>query len=207
MNNHLDILEFTVPTKEMINPCRDEKWKFLCKLRQAWMPWYLSQHKITKKDIVWVLDNTAYQSSDGKWEAEFITSVFRQNTGVQRTSDLIVSCLEKFGFISGERDKARLQERLTPCLQSLLPGRTVKIDFNKKRNIRMKMSPSGLGGISRNIKSLPAFEDGKMVTSLAKVPLGTRGILQMKTQYAEPEGWAVISGWFELLIMVDKKIT
>jgi hypothetical protein len=77
-------------------------------------------------------------------------------------------------------------------MQSILPARKVNVEFDQKE--KLVLGPGGRNAISSDIKSLPQARDGDIVTSNARVPEGTNGVLSMKTFYAEPEGWAVISG-------------
>lgn len=59
----------------------------------------------------------------------------------------------------------------------------------------------GRNGISSDIKPLPAYRDGDIINSPAVVPRGANGILDMRTVFAEPEGWAIISGTYSLAIL------
>lgn len=79
-----------------------------------------------------------------------------------------------------------------PVMQAILPGRIVNVKFPRSKDL--KLGPGGRNAISSDIKSLPAFNDGDVVPSVALVPDGSNGLLRMKTAYAEPEGWGLISG-------------
>ncbi|KAK2629772.1 hypothetical protein QTJ16_000592 [Diplocarpon rosae] len=152
--------------------------------------WNPLPQAVTDHDTVWLLDNTAYRDASGKWQAEFITAVFGQDTGVQ-VSTIVADIAEKVGLGQGDAQEATIQHRLMPFVQRILPGRSVPIEFAKQQKI--KLGPAGRNGISSDVKAVPMHEDGTVVSSLALVPEGANGILESSTAYAEPEGWGVIS--------------
>lgn len=153
--------------------------------------WNPLPQAVTDNDTVWLLDNTAYRTSSGKWQAEFVAAVFDKETGVE-ISTVVADIAEKVGLGKGNAAEAMIRERLMPFVQNILPGRTVTIDFAKQQEL--KLGPGGRNGISSDIESVPSHGDGTIVSSFAKVPTGANGILQSNTFYAEPEGWGVISG-------------
>jgi len=146
---------------------------------------------ITGHDIVWLLDNTAYRSATtNKWEAEFVAAVFEENTG-QEVSKVVADVAEKVGIGKGDAAEDTIRERLMLFMRAILPGRAVKVDFSQSKVL--KLGPGGSNGISSDIRILPSYKDGEIVSSVAKVPKGANGVLEMKTAYAEPEGWGLIS--------------
>lgn len=154
--------------------------------------WNPIPQEITGRDQVWLLDNTAYRSErTGEWEAEFVAAVFDQHTGVQ-LSRVVADIAEKVGIGRGDAAEATIQERLVPFVQSTLPGRKVKVNFDHRKPLIL--GPGGRNAISNDTKVLPHHADGHIVTSVAKVPKGANGELKMKTVYAEPQGWGIISG-------------
>ncbi|KUJ13973.1 uncharacterized protein LY89DRAFT_590393 [Mollisia scopiformis] len=154
-------------------------------------PWNPLGEKVSGKDTVWLLDNTAYRNAKtGKWEAEFVAAVFDQDTGVE-VSTVVANVAEKVGLGKGDRAEATIQERLMPFMQTILPGRVVAVDFEDQD--KLKLGPGGRNGISSDIRSVPEHKDGEIVESTALVPQGANGVLNMSTAYAEPEGWGVIS--------------
>lgn len=154
-------------------------------------PWNPLPQNVTKNDTVWILDNTAYRSANGEWQAEFVVAVFDQDTG-EEVSRIVADVAEKIGLGKGDKAEETIRERITPFVQAILPGRVVKIDVGKLKQI--KTSPGGSNAISSDLRYLPQRKDGQAVTSTALVPKGADGILQSKTVYAEPGGWAVVSG-------------
>jgi hypothetical protein len=146
---------------------------------------------ITDNDTVWLLDNTAHRSSvTNKWEAEFVAAVFDKDTGLE-VSTVVADIAEKLGFGKGDAAEATIRDRLMPFMQSILPGRKVNVILE---NTTVTLGPGGRNAISADVKPVPSHNDGKIVSSTANVPKGANGILTMRTAYAEPEGWAVISG-------------
>ncbi|CZR58797.1 related to actin cytoskeleton organization and biogenesis [Phialocephala subalpina] len=148
--------------------------------------------KISEKDTVWLLDNTAYRNAKtGQWEAEFVAAVFDQNTGVE-VSTVVADVAEKVGLGKGDAAEATIQERLMPFMQNILPGRVVAVDYSG--GSQTKLGPGGRNAISSDIRDVPDFfKDGEIMDSVAVVPKGANGVLSMMTAYAEPEGWGVIS--------------
>ena len=149
--------------------------------------------EITDNDTVWLLDNTAVRDpKTGEWQAEFVAAVFDKDTGLE-VSTVVADIAEKVGIGRGDQQEEIIRERLMPFMQSILPGRIVNVDFGGVKALRL--GPGGRNAISSNIKKLAtAHKDGDVVTSFAKVPSQTNGVLQMDTAFAEPEGWGVISG-------------
>ncbi|KAH8816683.1 hypothetical protein F5884DRAFT_776984 [Xylogone sp. PMI_703] len=147
-------------------------------------------HPISADDTLWLLDNTAYKDTSGQWRGEFVAAVFDQSTGVE-VSTVVADIAEKVGLGKGDAQEATIRQRLMPFMQSILPGRVTTVDFNKE--IKLKLGPGGTNAISSDIKVIPRHNNGEIITSKAVVPKGTNGILEMKTVYAEPTGWGVIS--------------
>ena len=153
--------------------------------------WNPLSKKITENDSVWLLDNTAHRSaSTGKWEAEIVACVFDKNTGLE-VSTVVADIASKLGLGKGDAAEATIRDRLEPFMQTILPGRKVEVDFEGQT---FSLGPGGRNAISSDVRTLPGHQDGDVVSSTAQVPKGTNGILTMKTVYAEPEGWGVISG-------------
>ncbi|GAP92287.1 putative actin filament organization protein app1 protein [Rosellinia necatrix] len=146
---------------------------------------------VTASDMVWLLDNTAYRNAQtGLWEAEYVAAMFSQHTS-NSIIEAIDSVADKINL--EERDPAykTLEDRLGPFVQDIKPGTQVKALYRGKSP--MKLGPSGHNGISSDIKRLPGGRDGELVPTFARVPKGANGILEMKTFYAEAEGWGIIS--------------
>jgi hypothetical protein len=146
---------------------------------------------VTYKDAVWLFDNIAFRGQNGGWQAEFIAAVFAQHPSC-KVVDVVSELADKIGLSDGERDEETIEERIMPFLMDIKPGRVVDASFGDDDQLRL--GPGGRNGISSEIKTLPAAYAGDVVFTDADVPKGANGLLQMKTQYTEPDGWAVISG-------------
>lgn len=154
--------------------------------------WNPFPQEITANDTVWLLDNTAYRSpKTNEWQAEFVAAVFDQDSGVE-ISTVVADVAAKLGIGKGDAAEATIQERLMPFVQSILPGRVVNAEFAQKETL--KLGPGGRNAISSDIKSIPGFDSGSVVSTVARVPQGANGILEGKTFFAELEGWGLISG-------------
>lgn len=153
---------------------------------------------ITKRDTVWVFDNTAYRSrKGGGWEAEFVTAAFEQEPKTS-IADFVATVAEKIG-LADDDDVSRdvIADRIEPFLLEILPGRRVHATHNpgKRGERQLRLGPTGRNGISSDIRYLSHHaEDGDKLLTVADVPKGANGLLEGKTTYAGPEGWAVISG-------------
>ncbi|RYP38613.1 hypothetical protein DL767_002549 [Monosporascus sp. MG133] len=147
---------------------------------------------VTSQDTVWLLDNTAYRNrTSGKWEAEYVAAVFSQHSsGV--ISDAVSMIAKQIGLHERDPNWPTVEERTKLFTQTIKPATTVKALY--RNTVPLKLGPGGRHGISSDIKKLPGIENGELlVPTFADVPKGVNGILEMRTFYAEPEGWAVIS--------------
>ncbi|TQS37899.1 hypothetical protein Golomagni_01610 [Golovinomyces magnicellulatus] len=158
--------------------------------REILGPWHPFQGSITGNETVWLFDNTAYQSAEGNWMAEFVVAVFSQDIplGIE---NIFADIAQKIGLADTNESTAIIRDRLSPWLKDVLPGRIVQIHFGHQNYL--STSPGGANGISCDLYNLPNFSNGTIISSKANVPSGTDGLLKMKTLYAEPEGWGIIS--------------
>ncbi|KAM0131876.1 hypothetical protein ACHAP3_006618 [Botrytis cinerea] len=149
---------------------------------------------VTKDDTVWLLDNTAYRNqATGKWEAEFVAAVW-ETESARHVPEIIGDIVSRIGGDGDRGEDEIVEERLRPFLMDVRAGRVVHIASSSHQQVaNLKLGPCGRNGISSDIRGLLDGKDGEIVNWEAKVPLETEGILQMKTVYAEPEGWGVIS--------------
>jgi hypothetical protein len=98
----------------------------------------------------------------------------------------------KAGLSKGAQEEKTIEQRVGPFVMGILPGRQIKARSNGSD--QLKLGPGGRNGISSDLKKLPKAAGGTVATWTAEVPKGVVGELKMRTFYAEPEGWAVISG-------------
>jgi hypothetical protein len=158
-------------------------------------PYNPRPQQITDSDAVWLFDNVAFRGPRGNWEAEFVTAVLAQHPSCD-VAEVVSQVAEKIGLSKNASETATIEQRLLPFLMDIRPGRLVNAAFGSGTNL--KLGPGGRNGLSSDVKELPRGNAGDLVTTKAKVPSGANGLLEMKTMYTEPEGWAVISGerWF-----------
>lgn len=147
------------------------------------------------RDTLWMFDNTAFRNSaTGLWEAEFVAAVFERDSGVG-VDDVAAKIAEKLGLASDAAERETIRQRVDLFTREILPGRKVHVDFGaggKKQGL--DLGPGGRHAISSDRRKIPGTGDGELVRNRAKVPATTEGQLEFETIYAEPEGWAVISG-------------
>ncbi|KAI1453142.1 hypothetical protein F4805DRAFT_470292 [Annulohypoxylon moriforme] len=146
---------------------------------------------VTDEDTVWLLDNTAYRNEGtGRWEAEFVSAAFSQHSSCA-VVDAVKAVAQKIELDEKDPNYPAIEERVRPFLQDIKPGTEVKALH--RGSTPLKLGPGGRNGISSDIKGLPTKEGGELAATFAQVPKGANGVLEMKTFYAEPEGWGVIS--------------
>ncbi|KAK1773587.1 hypothetical protein QBC45DRAFT_461135 [Copromyces sp. CBS 386.78] len=145
---------------------------------------------VSKNDAVWLFDNVAFRGPNGTWQAEFVTAVFDARVSTKLV-DIVGDIAEKVGLSKGDKQEKTIEQRITPFLMEVLPGRRVDIKFGESTALRL--GPGGRNGISSDLKKLPDSAAGTVVKSAAEVPSGAGGLLELNTFYTEPEGWAVIS--------------
>lgn len=147
--------------------------------------------QIAADDVVWLMDNVAFRSPTGAWQAEFVSAAFDQKP-CERMVDLVGDIASKVGLSKGGEEEKTIEQRISPFVMEILPGRQIKVNF--EGSTKLKLGPGGRNGISSDVVRLPKAPGGTVVRSTADVPMGVVGLLEMKTVYAEPEGWAVLSG-------------
>lgn len=149
-------------------------------------------------DELWLFDNTAYRSPryPHQWTAEFVAAYFRRGSG-RDIGKVVADLAEKLGFAKGSQEEATVRERLQPFVDAILPARTVEIAVGENERNRLKLGPSGRSGISSDLVKLHGdFKDGRWIVSHAiKDPTK-----KMATRFAEPKGWAIISGMPDILL-------
>ncbi|TLD10317.1 hypothetical protein PgNI_06698 [Pyricularia grisea] len=146
---------------------------------------------ITAEDTVWLLDNVAFRDeASGRWAAEFVAVAMDQKPSVT-PFDAVQAVARTMGLNETDEGLEILEQRLMPFLQDILPGREV-IALHRGQQ-RLRLGPGGRNGISSDLRHLPDNTPGTVVKTVAQVPEGADGILTMKTFFAEPEGWAVVS--------------
>lgn len=157
---------------------------------------------VHKGQEVWLLDNTAYRDPENpeKWMAEFVAAYFTEGSG-KDIAKTVADISEKLG-LTGEnadpRAEKMIAERVQPFLNMILAAKTVDINFSDAG--KLTLGPSNAGGVSANELLLPGngYVDNQVVTSEAVLTEGGRA--HMRTAFADPEGWGVISGRHSFVI-------
>ncbi|KAK7978771.1 hypothetical protein PG988_006261 [Apiospora saccharicola] len=147
---------------------------------------------VTAEDTVWLLDNTAYKNAEtGKWEAEFVSAVFAQKPSCT-VLEAVTAVAHKIGLQDNDPNYPTIEERVLPFIQDIRPGTKVKaIQADKTL---LELGPGGRNGISSDVKTVLEGQGHPQIsTTTADVPSGVNGVREMKTFFAEPEGWSVIS--------------
>lgn len=147
--------------------------------------------QIGNDDVVWLMDNVAFRAANGHWHAEFVAAAFDHKPS-PKLVDIVGDIAARVGLAKGAKEEATIERRISPFVMEILPGRQINVKFNGSTGLRL--GPGGRNGMSSDIRRIPDASQGSVVSSTAAVPKGTTGMLEMKTFYAEPEGWAVISG-------------
>ncbi|KAI9822366.1 MAG: hypothetical protein M1827_000085 [Pycnora praestabilis] len=157
-------------------------------------------HPVDSSDTVWLLDNTAYRAPNfpHHWSAEFVTAYFLKNSG-KDLGKAVAGIADQIGLgQNGENEedgKKLIESRIQPFLNTILPARTVKVDFGGQKGDReiKILGPAGRDGISSDIHKIEGdeYKDGESVTSEAVMPDASE--VTMATGFAEPEGWGFIS--------------
>ncbi|RGP68177.1 hypothetical protein FLONG3_8252 [Fusarium longipes] len=141
-------------------------------------------------DILWLMDNTAYRNPEtDQWEAEFVAAVF-ENEPKCRVADIVSGIASTLGLAEDAAERDVIEERIIPFLWDIQAARVFWIEHKKKE---IKLGPTSINGITTSIQPVDRSHKGSIVEATALVPQGTKGIHDMQTYYAGPEGWAVIS--------------
>lgn len=158
---------------------------------------FASEARVSKEEV-WLFDNFAYQPANGSpkdsqtWQADFPVAYFKKNTG-RDLSKLVASVADNIGLGRNDEEAEKtIAQRLQPFADAIAPSRYVRITL--PTGYVQKLGPCGPGGISNQlVGKLGRYKDGDTTVSSAIPPeLAPYG--GMKTFFAAPEGWAVISG-------------
>ncbi|KAH7320269.1 hypothetical protein B0I35DRAFT_478529 [Stachybotrys elegans] len=144
---------------------------------------------VTGKDAVWLLDNTAFQTDNGQWRAEFVAAVFKQHSDNNMTG-IVTYIAELAGLADDDAERQAIRERLLPFLTDVNRLAKTHVSHVDKQ---LQLGPTGINGLSTDVLDVSNVRAGSVVTATAKVPRTTKGMLQMNTFYAGPEGWSIIS--------------
>ncbi|KAI9875417.1 MAG: hypothetical protein M1830_008511 [Pleopsidium flavum] len=153
-------------------------------------------------EAVWLLDNTAYRPvhvyphKPQPWQAEFVVAYFLRNSG-RDISKVVADIADKIGLDQEgdakvkEDGESRIRERIQPFLDSIRPARMVDVKFLSGDVTRL--GPGGRNGISSQLVTVKGEHKDGVKAEVTAIPeeVSTHG--SMIVDFAEPEGWAVIS--------------
>ena len=185
-----------------------QRWKTACSLSKAALlgsknPF--SKKATPKENIVWLLDNTAYQpikpdrDAPQPWEAEFVACFFHKGRkDISKNFSAIADLIGLDGKLgSNDAARKRIEERLTPFLMAITPARTVNIKVPCPNPSgtphRLLLGPSDVNGISSQNLLTGGGEDADGKTVICTSEDNTFPDLRCKTRFVGPEGWGVIS--------------
>lgn len=148
---------------------------------------------VAANDTVWLLDNTAYKNPETKkWEAEYVSAVFAQQPSCT-VLEAVTAVAHKIGLSDNDPNYPTIEERVLPFIQDIRPG--TKVKALQAGTDRLELGPGGRNGISSDVKPVREEQGHPQIAkTTAEVPYGANGVLEMKTFFAGPEGWSVISG-------------
>ena len=151
-----------------------------------------------KTECVWLLDSTAYRPvhvyphKPQPWQAEFVAAFFLRNSG-KDISRWVADIADKIG-IADDRPNAEaiIAKRLQPLVDTIKPARFATVCF--PNGAVQKLGPGGRDAISSGTFLVPGDNrDGDAIEVVA-LPRELTPNGHMFTHFAEPEGWAVVSG-------------
>jgi phosphatidate phosphatase APP1 len=147
-------------------------------------------HAVNTKDhSIWLLDNTASQSSGGPWQAQVVAAYFLKNSG-EDESKAVADLAALLDLADDEEAKKTITKRLQPLLDSIVPAHTVEIAIGGGKEVQ-KLGPSDRDGISTDIVNFPGtYTDGQTIVSKA---VAIEDSTPCTTTFATSTGWAVIS--------------
>lgn len=152
---------------------------------------------VTKEDEVWLFDNFAFQDpKNNTWSSEFIAAYFRRDSG-QDIAEAVSEVARIIGLADDDVARNRVAERLEPFINVIQSQKLVDIEFEKARHqANFTLGPSLDRGVSFNTFTLPGplaeHKDGDVANSTAVVEGQIKS--RMRTKFANPEGWGIISG-------------
>ena len=161
-------------------------------------------------DTVWLLDSTAYRPvhvyphRPQPWQAEFVVAYFQRNTG-KDISKFVADIADKIGLSQSSDGRVRedaertIRERLQPFLDAIKPARTVHVELPGGQVQRL--GPGGRNATSSQTIGVPGQHKDGEKAEVTAIPEVVSALGPMVVDFAEPEGWAIISGNNLLLLL------
>ena len=141
---------------------------------------------VTSDDIVWLLDNTAFQSaprdgsssSSSPWQAEFVTAVFeREAKG--RVADMVTSVVRAVGLADDAEQRKTVEKRVMPFLWDVRPARTITA-VQARPGTQLSLGPTNVNGLSSNVLQVPSSKKGSLLDTSTRLGGGEGAILDMQ---------------------------
>lgn len=154
-------------------------------------------------ETVWLLDSTAYHPVHGNphdsksWQAEFVVAYFLKNSG-RNISEVVADIAEQVGLsqdgagTSKEDVEVTIRERIQPFVDVIKPARMVDVEFPNGEIQRL--GPGGRNAISSQMLQVPGEYKGGEEIEITSSPEQASIHGAMTMNFAEPEGWTIISG-------------
>ncbi|MCJ1326137.1 hypothetical protein MMC10_002801 [Thelotrema lepadinum] len=163
-------------------------------------------------DSVWLLDNTAFRPAPNsphhrkrhsreqdQWHAEFTACFFERDSG-KDVSRWVAEIADKVGLhdmdISDEEGVKRISERVRPFLAHIRPARWVDVVTEGERggHLIRRLGPGGRSAVSSQVLGpiQGHFQEGDVANTKSLHP-GVCPLGEMRTYFADPEGWMVVS--------------
>ncbi|KAB8271236.1 hypothetical protein BDV30DRAFT_213957 [Aspergillus minisclerotigenes] len=157
-----------------------------------------------RQHTVWLFDNTAYlrvsPSAKGlveSWHAEVVACVFRRDSrkDMSKIVAMIADLIGLDGEIGTEREtRHQITRRLQPFLYHVMPAHLMMLEIPQPNSttIIQQLGPTNSNGISSQVVNMGSrrITDGSVVRSYLR---GSRDNVAMRTYFAGPNGWLVIS--------------
>ena len=163
-----------------------------------------------KSDSVWLLDNTAYRPvhiyphKPQPWQSEFVAAFFVRDSG-KDISKWVADIADKIGITEDRPNaEATIAKRLQPLVAIIKPARFANVRF--PTGDIQKLGPGGRDAISSGTFLVPGDNKDGDVIEVTSVPPALTPNGHMFTHFADPEGWAVISGE-HAVVVIDELMT
>lgn len=152
------------------------------------------------REEVWILDNTAYKTSESSaWMAEVIACFFQQGRG--DLASAVAAIVDAIGLDSKEgpqeQNRALIEERLKPFIDAVAPARKLPTVVAQKDGNTTKrlLGPSDTSGVSNQSLEVGNARQQNGDTNQMKTDDSIPNLpkAQGVTRLAGPKGWGIIS--------------
>jgi hypothetical protein len=152
-------------------------------------------------NTLWLFDNYAYQdaSSNTGWSAEIVAAYFVKGTG-SGLDKASCNVLDALGVAKGSEQEQIVRQRLLPLVEEISPITSVDV---RSGHQAITLGPSGENGISSDVKQIgkPGNVNGDKMIGVPVQQTLFPGV-EMETCFAVEDGWGVISGTRDNIIVV-----